>query len=101
MNKKPSNGRDNNSLPLKKDTEVNVSGPYDEYFVPVNEHRKFMRYLSFSDYSTKIRKNLYNAGRTQMQKKKCCKLLCHHCIQFNQPAQSLIFSISIIWWYNQ
>jgi hypothetical protein len=45
MNKKPTNGRDNNSLPIKKDTEINVSGPYDEYFVPVNEHRKFMRYI--------------------------------------------------------
>lgn len=29
----------------KKDVEVdmNASNPYDEYFVPVNEHKKFMR----------------------------------------------------------
>lgn len=32
------------SLPTKKDTEVHIGDPYDEYFVPVNEHRKFMRY---------------------------------------------------------
>lgn len=32
-----------NSIPVKKDTEVDLSVPYDEYFVPVNEHRKYMR----------------------------------------------------------
>ena len=31
------------ALPAKKDTEVDLGDPYDEYFVPVNEHRKFMR----------------------------------------------------------
>lgn len=38
INLTPKNG-------AKKDTAVdmNVSSPYDEYFVPVNEHRKFMR----------------------------------------------------------
>lgn len=42
---KPSNGHKNgaSALPVKKDTEVDIGDPYDEYFVPVNEHRKFMR----------------------------------------------------------
>lgn len=30
-------------IPTKKETEVEVGNPYDEYFVPVNEHRKYMR----------------------------------------------------------
>lgn len=33
----------NNSIPVKKETEVDLGDPYDEYFVPVNEHRKYMR----------------------------------------------------------
>lgn len=28
----------------KKDVELDMGDPYDEYFVPVNEHRKYMRY---------------------------------------------------------
>lgn len=42
---KPSNGHQNgaSALPVKKDTEVDIGDPYDEYFVPVNEHRKYMR----------------------------------------------------------
>ncbi|KAJ8735009.1 hypothetical protein PYW08_014259 [Mythimna loreyi] len=34
-----------NGSAKKKDVEVdmNASNPYDEYFVPVNEHRKYMR----------------------------------------------------------
>lgn len=32
-----------NGIPIKKDTEVDMGDPYDEYFVPVNEHKKFMR----------------------------------------------------------
>lgn len=33
-------------IPVKKDAEqVDLSTPYDEYFVPVNEHRKYMRYV--------------------------------------------------------
>lgn len=32
-----------NGLPVKKETEVDIGDPYDEYFVPVNEHRKYMR----------------------------------------------------------
>lgn len=33
----------------KKDVEIdlNATNPYDEYFVPVNEHRKFMRLVKF------------------------------------------------------
>lgn len=34
----------------KKDVEVdmNTANPYDEYFVPVNEHRKYMRSVIFN-----------------------------------------------------
>ncbi|KAF5269253.1 hypothetical protein FQR65_LT02554 [Abscondita terminalis] len=31
-----------NDIPIKKETEVEIGNPYDEYFVPVNEHRKYM-----------------------------------------------------------
>lgn len=30
-------------IPTKKDNDVEIGSPYDEYFVPVNEHRKYMR----------------------------------------------------------
>lgn len=40
---KPTNGHHDNGLPHKKDVELDVGDPYDEYFVPVNEHRKYMR----------------------------------------------------------
>lgn len=33
-----------NGIPVKKDSEgADMSSPYDEYFVPVNEHKKYMR----------------------------------------------------------
>lgn len=47
--KKSSNGKNNNNdLPAKKDGGDVEMGhkkdeSYDEYFVPVNEHRKYMR----------------------------------------------------------
>lgn len=46
--KKSSNGKSNNNdLPMKKDGDVEMGHTkdesYDEYFVPVNEHRKYMR----------------------------------------------------------
>lgn len=47
--KKSSNGKNNNNdLPIKKDGGDVEMGhkkdeSYDEYFVPVNEHRKYMR----------------------------------------------------------
>lgn len=43
INLTPKNG-------TKKDTAVDMStsNPYDEYFVPVNEHRKFMRWVTDS-----------------------------------------------------
>lgn len=46
--KKSSNGKNNNNdLPMKKDGDVEMGHTkdesYDEYFVPVNEHRKYMR----------------------------------------------------------
>lgn len=34
------------TIPIKKETEVDLGDPYDEYFVPVNEHRKYMRYVT-------------------------------------------------------
>lgn len=40
------NGLD--TIPVKKETDVEMGNPYDEYFVPVNEHRKYMRYVSVS-----------------------------------------------------
>lgn len=46
LNKHSTNGKNGNGLPLKKDTQVEIGDPYDEYFVPVNEHRKYMRYDS-------------------------------------------------------
>lgn len=45
-NKKSSNGK-SGDLPVKKDGDVEMGRTkdesYDEYFVPVNEHRKYMR----------------------------------------------------------
>lgn len=33
-----------NSIPIKKEsTELDLGDPYDEYFVPVNQHKKYMR----------------------------------------------------------
>lgn len=45
--KKPTNGKhNNNDLPAKKDGDVEMGSTrddsYDEYFVPVNKHRKYM-----------------------------------------------------------
>lgn len=37
------NGHNDNVSTKRKDTQVEIGNPYDEYFVPVNEHRKFMR----------------------------------------------------------
>ncbi|RZC34106.1 Trypsin, Ehrlichia rpt, Ldl recept a, SEA and/or FXa inhibition domain containing protein [Asbolus verrucosus] len=31
------------SIPVKKENDAEIGNPYDEYFVPVNEHRKYMR----------------------------------------------------------
>lgn len=44
VNMKPF-GNGINGIPVKKgDTsEVDIGDPYDEYFVPVNEHRKYIR----------------------------------------------------------
>lgn len=34
----------NNGIPVKKEsTELDIGDPYDEYFVPVNQHKKYMR----------------------------------------------------------
>lgn len=41
------NGRRNNGLPQKKkeSTQVDIGGAYNEYFVPVNEHKKYIRWV--------------------------------------------------------
>lgn len=46
INLTPKNG----TSKQRKDVEVdmNTSNPYDEYFVPVNEHRKYMRFVVFN-----------------------------------------------------
>lgn len=46
LNKSPiSNGHRENGFPQKKKetTQVEIGDPYNEYFVPVNEHKKYMR----------------------------------------------------------
>lgn len=42
-----SNGHRDNGIPQKtKDTtQVEIGNSYNEYFVPVNEHKKYMRYF--------------------------------------------------------
>lgn len=42
------NSKNLTSIPIKKDDDDGRS-PYDEYFVPVNEHRKYIRYIHTSD----------------------------------------------------
>lgn len=39
------NGHRDNGLSQKKkeSTQVDIGGAYNEYFVPVNEHKKYMR----------------------------------------------------------
>lgn len=34
------------TIPIKKESDVEIGNPYDEYFVPVNQHRKYMRYCN-------------------------------------------------------
>lgn len=37
-----------NSIPVKKEsTELDMTDPYDEYFVPVNQHKKYIRLVFF------------------------------------------------------
>lgn len=50
LNTTPStNGHRDNGLPQKKkDTErVEIGNSYNEYFVPVNEHKKYIRYFGY------------------------------------------------------
>lgn len=55
------------TIPLKKDDE-DMRSPYDEYFVPVNEHRKYMRGEKL--YVTKD-------NRIEKSKSKCiCWIIC-------------------------
>lgn len=37
------NGHRENGVTKRKETQVEIDRPYSEYFVPVNEHKKFMR----------------------------------------------------------
>lgn len=48
LNKAPTtNGHRDNGFPQKKKdtTQVEMGNSYNEYFVPVNEHKKYMRYF--------------------------------------------------------
>lgn len=49
INLNPKNGNVQKPMAVKKEVEIdmNASNPYDEYFVPVNEHRKYMRWVTF------------------------------------------------------
>lgn len=41
---KSANGTRNNGVPTKKnETSVNMNDSYDDYFIPVNEHKKYIR----------------------------------------------------------
>lgn len=42
---KSANGRGNGVPAKKKETSVNMNDTYDDYFIPVNEHKKYMRYV--------------------------------------------------------
>lgn len=46
INMKPF-GNGVNGIPVKKgdSPDTDMGDPYDEYFVPVNEHRKYIRYV--------------------------------------------------------
>lgn len=42
-----------NGIPVKNpnSTVINMSNPYDEYFIPVNEHRKYIRYNKLRNFT--------------------------------------------------
>lgn len=46
LNTPASNGRHEHGIPMPEEPNKkgNISQRYDEYFVPVNEHRKYIRY---------------------------------------------------------
>ncbi|CAH1403570.1 unnamed protein product [Nezara viridula] len=55
-----------NSIPIKKEsTELDIGDPYDEYFVPVNQHKKYMRGEKL--YVTQDKRRSLGGS-----KKKCC-----------------------------
>lgn len=41
------NGTGNGVPTKKKETAVNMNDTYDDYFIPVNEHKKYMRFVCF------------------------------------------------------
>lgn len=44
INMKPfANGKENGVPAKKKETAVNMNDTYDDYFIPVNEHKKYIR----------------------------------------------------------
>lgn len=56
----------NNGIPVKKEsTELDIGDPYDEYFVPVNQHKKYMRGEKL--YVTQDKRRSLGGG-----KRKCC-----------------------------
>lgn len=44
---KSANGKENGVPTKKKETTVNMNDTYDDYFIPVNEHKKYMRFVFF------------------------------------------------------
>jgi len=41
------NGKENGVPTKKKETAVNMNDTYDDYFIPVNEHKKYIRLVFF------------------------------------------------------
>lgn len=41
------NGNGNGVPAKKKETAVNMNDSYDDYFIPVNEHKKYIRFVIF------------------------------------------------------
>lgn len=42
------NGKGNDVPTKKKETAVNMNDTYDDYFIPVNEHKKYIRFVVFT-----------------------------------------------------
>lgn len=41
------NGKENGVAAKKKETAVNLNDTYDDYFIPVNEHKKYIRSVGY------------------------------------------------------
>lgn len=57
LNKTPTtNGHRDNGFPQKKkdSAQVEMGNSYNEYFVPVNEHKKYMRYFDLLAFNKSL-----------------------------------------------